>query len=297
MRIRAYAVDQQRPSMILVQASGGVAALLVFKKSTAVLGGFATQHLKVNKMTIKFKAKNDKANMAAAKALGAVDQRLRLDAIDALGVICDSLAQHHRPSFKIVGQAKITDALVDAGVIGRVDMRSNFFVKPEFIDREASWETVAADTDERNNIVSKSNTTYRTRASMMTLRYEDVASLGAYKCYFSQIVDLANVVGAFDAGAAPTVRFLSCDHKEATPERVEAFMVKLREECALAQVFMAEIAEGGLVITNCQQFLQTLNIAGIRFWNNHLVRFALLTRGDYNREETSYGCYGQHGSL
>ena len=251
----------------------------------------------MNKMTIKFKAKNHKADAAAAKALGAIDQRLRLDVVDVLGVICDSLAQHHRSSFKIVGQAKICDALVDAGVLGRVDMRSNFFVKPEFIDREAKWETFSADADERNHVVSKSNTTYRTRASMLTLRYEDVQSLGAYKCYFAQIKDLANVVGAFDEKAAPTVRFLSCDHVPASEERVEEFMKALRNECALAQVFMAEIAEGGLVVTNHQQFLQTLNIAGVRFWNNHLVRFALLTRGDYNREETSFGCYGQHGSL
>ena len=283
--------------MTLVQASGGVVAPTVSKKLTAVRSGFDTQHMKVKKMTIKFKAKNHKADTAAAKALGAVDQRLRLDVVDVLGVICDSLAQHHRPSFKILGQVKITDALVAAGVLGRVDMRSNFCVKPEFIDREASWETFAADADERNTLISKSNTAYRTRASMLTLRYEDVQSLGAYKCYFAQIKDLANVVGAFDEKAAPTGRFLQCDHVPATPERVEDFMVKLREECALAQVFMAEIAEGGLVIANCQQFIQTLNIATVRFWNNHLVRMALLTRGDYNREETSYGCFGQHGSL
>ncbi len=131
---------------------------------------------------------------------------------------------------------------------------------------------------------------------MLTLRYEDVQGLGAYKPYFAQIKDLANTIGAFDAKAAPTVRFLSCDHIPAAPERVEEFMIKLREECALAQVFMAEVSDG-LVVTNHQQFLQTLNIAGIRFWNNHLVRFALLTRSDYGREETSYGCYGQHGSL
>lgn len=283
--------------MTLVQVSGGRAASTVFRKSTAVRSGFDTQHMKVNNMTIKFKAKNHKADTAAAKALGAVDQRLRLDVVDVLGVIADALSQHHKPSFKILGQQKITDALVAGGVLGRVDMRSNFYVKPEFIDREAKWETVAADADERNTLISKSNTAYRTRASMLTLRYDDVQSLGAYKCYFAQIKDLANVVGAFDAKAAPTVRFLSCDHVPATPERVEEFMVKLREECALAQVFMAEIAGGGLVVTNHQQFLQTLNIAGVRFWNNHLVRFALLTRGDYNREETSFGNYGQNGSL
>ncbi len=253
--------------------------------------------MKVKKMTIKFKAKNHKADTAAAKALGAVDQRLRLDVVDVLGVICDGLAQHHKPSVKLLGQAKITDALVAGGVLGRVDMRSNFYVKPDFIDKEASWETVAADADERNTLISKSNTAYRTRAAMLTLRYEDVQSLGAYKCFYAQIIDLANTIGAFDAKAAPSVRFLQCDHVPATPERVEQFRIKLREECALAQVFMAEIAEGGLVVTNHQQFLQTLNIAGVRFWGNHLVRFALLTRGDYNREETSYGCYGQHGSL
>lgn len=248
-------------------------------------------------MTIHFKALNDAANMAAAKANRAIDGRLRLDAIEVVGVIADALSQHHRPSVKILGQQKITDALVDGGVLGRVSDRSQFFVKPEFIDRNAKWGTIETDADERNILISKSNTAYRTKAAMLTLRHEDVQSLGAYKCYFAQIVDLKNVVGAFDAGAAPTVRFLQCDHVPASEERVEQFMVKLREECALAQVFMAEIAEGGLVIANCQQFLQTLNIATVRFWNNHLVRFALLTRGDYNREETSYGCYGQHGSL
>lgn len=246
---------------------------------------------------LHFKPLHDAAYVAAAKASKAIDQRLSLDAIDVVGVIADALSQHHRPSFKILGKAKITDALVDGDVLGRVSDRSQFCVKPQFIDREASWATVESDADERNTLISKSNTAYRTKTSMLTLRWEDVQSLGAYKPYFAQIKDLANTIGAFDGKAAPTVRFLSCDHVPASPERVEQFMVKLREECALAQVFMAEIAEGGLVVTNHQQFLQTLNIAGVRFWGNHLVRFALLTRGDYNREEVSYGCYGQHGSL
>ena len=107
--------------MTLVQVSGGVAATTVFRKSTAVRSGFDTQHMKVKKMTIKFKAKNHKANTAAAKANRAIDGRLRLDAIEVVGVIADALSQHHKPSFKIVGQAPITDALVAAGVLGRVD--------------------------------------------------------------------------------------------------------------------------------------------------------------------------------
>jgi hypothetical protein len=48
MRIRASAVDQQKPSMTLVLGFGGRAAPTVFKKSTAVRSGFDTQLMKVN---------------------------------------------------------------------------------------------------------------------------------------------------------------------------------------------------------------------------------------------------------
>ncbi len=248
---------------------------------------------------LHFSPLNEHAHIAVKTAFEAIDKRLKLDAVDVCTVLFDAFAQHHKPSFKILGQAPITDALVKADVLGRVSDRSQFYVKDQFKPTyECAWQTkdVDADIHESCYVKSKSGTLYRTREVMLSLQWSDVGGLANYKAYFAKIVDRDSTIGAFDAGAAPSVRFLQCDHVPASPARVEAFMDFLRAEGAISQTFFAEI-DGGFVVNNCQHFLQMLNVTGIKFWNNAFVRFALLTRGDYDREETSYGVYGGHNSL
>ena len=287
--------------MTPVQGFGGVAAPTVFKRSTAVRSGYATQHLKVNKMNnLHFSPLNEHAHMAVKTAYEAIDGRLKLDAVDVCTVLFDALAQHHKPSVKLLGQAAITDALVKADVLGRVSDRSQFYVKDQYKPTyECAWQTKDADTDihPSNYVKSKSGTLYRTRSSMLTLEYADVAALANYKCWYGKIVDLEASLGAFDNGAAPSVRFTSCQHLPASPERVLEFKEFLRAEAAKNLTFYAEIAEGGLVIQNLKAFQQVLATAAIRWTNNAFVRFALLTKDEWGRSETSYGCFGQHNSL
>ena len=189
---------------------------------------------------------------------------------------------------------------MEADVLGRVSDRSQFYVKDQFKPTyQCAWQTVESDIDihESNYVKSKSGTLYRTRSGMLTLEYEDVAALANYKCWYGRIIDLEASLGAFDNGAAPSVRFTSCQHLHASPERVTEFKEFLRAEAAKNMTFYAEINNGGLVIQNLQAFQQVLATAAIRFYNNAFIRFALLTRDEWGREVTSYGCYGQSGSL
>jgi hypothetical protein len=250
--------------------------------------------------TIHFSPLNDHAHLAVKTAYEAIDGRLKLDAVDVCTVLFDALAQHHKPSFKILNQAPITDALVKAGVLGRVSDRSQFYVKEEFKPTyQCAWQTIESDIDihESNYVKSKSGTLYRTRSSMLTLEYDDVAALANYRCWFGKIVDLEASLGAFDAGAAPSVRFTSCQHLHASPERVTEFKEFLRAEAAKNMTFYAEIADGGLVIQNLQAFQQVLATAAVRFYNNAFIRFALFTKDEWGRSETSFGVYGMHNSL
>jgi hypothetical protein len=243
---------------------------------------------------------NEHAHMAVKTASEAIDKRLKLDAVDVCTVLFDALAQHHKASFKLLGQASITDALVKADVLGRVSDRSQFFVKESFKPPyEALWQTKDADSDihPSNYVKSKSMTLYRTRSSMLTLEYADVAALANYKCWYGKIVDLEASLGAFDNGAAPSVRFTSCQHVHASPERVADFKDFLRVEAAKNLTFYAEIEGGGLVIQDLRAFQQVLTTTAIRWTNNAFVRFALLTKDEWGRSETSYGCFGQDGSL
>jgi hypothetical protein len=243
---------------------------------------------------------NEHAHIAVKTAYEAIDKRLKFDAVEVCTVLFDSLAQHNMSSFKILGQAEITDALVKADVLGRVSERSQFFVKESFKPTyESQRQTKEIDEDIHPScfVKSQSGTLYRTRSSMLTLEYADVAALANYKCWYGRIVDLAESLGAFDAGAAPSVRFQSCQHLSASPERVAQFKEFLRVEAAKNLTFYAEINNGGLVIQNLGQFQQVLATAAIRWTNNAFVRFALLTKDEWGRSETSYGCYGLHGSL
>lgn len=244
--------------------------------------------------TIHFTAQNELAHAHVRNCISAIDQRLSIDTYDLIVAVADAMAQHLKPSVKILGQAKATDALVAGGVLGRVSDRSQFFVKDEFRpDYECKWATLDsdADTDERCHVRSKSGTEYRTRASALTLDKDEVASLGNFKCYFAKILDLEATCAAFDSGSAPSIRFTSCQHVP-DPVSAEKFLVRLREACAVTGTRMAEIQGGWMVITDTQRFLTTLNNATIRQWNNPNKRFALITQSDYGREVTSYGCYG-----
>ena len=131
---------------------------------------------------------------------------------------------------------------------------------------------------------------------MLTLEYSEVAALANYKCYYEKIVDLAETIGAFDAKAAPTVRFQTCEHIPASPERVQEFKDFLMEEAIKSHAFYAEISDG-LVVQNLQSFGMALTVAGIKFWNNAFVRFAVLHKDEWGRVATSYGSYGQHGTV
>ena len=240
---------------------------------------------------IKFEALNDIATSHVGKASCAIDARLKLEIMDFYPVACQAFAQSHKAVIKITGASNITDAMVKAEILGRVSMRSEFFVRPDWINREATWQTMESDEDAdiRKHPISKSNALYRTRVSAKTLRWEDVQSLGASPCQFFQIVDLENTVGAFMAGAAPSVRFTSCDHPPDVATAQE-FLKVFRHGCLMGGVGMAEL-EDGMAVSNSHQALQVLNASTIRFFNDAHKRFAVLTKDSYGREITSYGAY------
>jgi hypothetical protein len=228
----------------------------------------------------------------AARAMGEIDQRLKLDYIDVADVVAEAFAQSHKTSIKITGNAEICTALVKAGVLGRVSDRSVFSVKPDWINPEAQWETVEADPDNDVRAIprSKSGTWYRTRASALTLKHADIYALGHGPFEYGEIVDLENACGAFDAGAKPSVRFQTCDHAP-SPETAALFMDKFRSALPLAGVAFAEIADGGMIFSNAHQALITLNATTIRFWNDALKRMAFKTVDKWGRECISWGEY------
>ena len=238
---------------------------------------------------IKIRAKNDLAINAVGKALGAIDKRKRLDLSDAIDVISFSLAQAHRPSFKILGHKPITDILVAAGVLGKVNDRAEFFTKREFVDQDATFETVDSEEDFRSHPKNKSGCWFRTRESALTLEWGEIDALGNGPCQFARIVDLAETCGAFNASAAPSVRFLTCEY-EPNHETATQFMHNFQAACLFSGVGLAVISDG-LVVSNAHQALQTLNQTTIRFWNNGHRRLAFLTRDKHGRELTSWGVY------
>lgn len=240
---------------------------------------------------IKFKGLNEIAVNHMGNALRAMDQRHKFDLDVVLDVLAEAFAQSHKASIKIVGQADICDALVNAEVLSRVSMRSEFTVRPAWIEINSRWETVENDPEFRSHPRSKSHCFYRTSKSAKTLTWDDVVGLGQGPANYFEIVNFHETTGAFVAGVTPSVRFLECSH-EPDPETSEAFMKVFRGACIANGVGLAEL-ETGFIVSDAHRALGVLNATTNRFFNGSSRRYCVLTRDKYARELKSYGQY--HG--
>lgn len=237
----------------------------------------------------KFKALNDIAINHLSKALQALDQRQKLEVLVVLDVLAEAFSQSHKKSIKILGQVNITDALVKAEILGRIDMRSNFFVKADWIDTQTTWETMENDPEYRSHALTKSKCYYRNEADTKTLKVEDVAGLGNGPYQYFEIVDFYESTGAFVENDTPSVRFLECKN-EPDVETSESFMKVFKGACMANGVGMAELSKG-LVVSDAHRALGVLNATTNRFFNSANKRFCVLTRDKYGREVKSYGQY------
>jgi hypothetical protein len=239
----------------------------------------------------KFKALNEIAVNHMGKALLALDQRHKFDLDVVLDVLAEAFGQSHQSVIKILGQADICDALVKGEVLSRVSMRSEFAVRPAWIEIDATWETVDNDPDFRSPPRSKSHCFYRTADSAKTLTWDDVAGLGHGPGQYFEIVNFHETTGAFVAGVTPSVRFLDCSHAP-DPETSEAFMKVFRGAMVANGVGMAEL-QTGMVVSDAHRALGVLNATTNRFFNGSSRRYCVLTRDKFAREEKSWGQY--HG--
>lgn len=219
-----------------------------------------------------------------------VDKRLSIPQDEKLEVAAYLLAHRHRDGIHLPGHAKMTAALVSAGVIGRARAKAYFFVKPAFADlAELTFATEEAGPfpfHPRN----KSGLSFLSAAASKQVFWAEVAGLGYGTAYFIAPVDFAASVGAFRAGYTPSVNFKQCDHPE-DHEGAVALSERVLEAARLSGIPLVPIADGW-VCSDPQRALLHWHTETTRFFNKANLRFSFLTKDKYQRQEISWGTYG-----
>ena len=241
-------------------------------------------------MTYKVYPTNKAAQDAVQSVAEKVDGRLSIPQDEKLQVAAFLLAHRCQEVIHLPGHAKMTTALVSAGVIGRARGKADFFVKPEFVNLSeltfATEETGPFPFHPRN----KSGLEFFSAEASKGLLWADVAGLGYGPAYYINPVDFAASVGAFSAGYTPSVSFKQCDHPE-DHKGAEALSERVLEAARLQGIPLVKIADG-YVCGDPQRTLLHWHIETTRFFNKSNLRFSFLTKDKYQRHEISWGSYG-----
>ena len=235
---------------------------------------------------ITYKPYNKDAQDLLERAIKTIDKRLSVDADEVRDVAATLLAQSHK-TIHLPAHKKVTDALLGE-VIGRDSGKARFFVKPAYRDAEAQWTTKDEEPTFRSHPRTKGNAWLRTSEAAKTVLWEEVAGIGFTQAYYINPVDLAATVGAFRAGATPSVSFTSCDYP-ADREGALAFSQAVSEAAFSQGIPLAQIGDGW-VCADPNQALMHFHICTTRFFGRP-VRFAFTTRDKWGRQETAWGCF------
>lgn len=235
---------------------------------------------------IAFRPYNNEAHELLNHAISTVDKRQSLPDDDLRDVVATLLSQSHK-TIHLPAHKKFTDALLGE-VIGRDSGRAKFFVKPAYRDAEAQWATKHEDQNFPFAPRTKGNAWVKTAEAAKTLLWDEIAGIGFSQAYYIAPVDFAATVGAFRAGARPSVNFTACDHAEDLEGSV-AFSQAVSEAARLQGVPLVQIADGW-VCADPNRALMLFHGETTRFFNRP-VRFAFITRDKWGRQEMAWGCY------
>lgn len=236
---------------------------------------------------ITYKPNNSEAHSLLDRAIKTIDKRLSLDADEVRDVVATLLANSHK-TVHLPAHKKVTDALLGE-VIGRDSGRCSFFVKPAYFDPEAEWATKDEDQNFPFPPRTRGNAWVKTSEAAKTLQWEEVASIGFAQAYFIAPVDFAATVGAFRAGAAPSVNFTSCNHDK-DEEGAVAFSLAVSEGAKMQGIPLVQIADGW-VCADPNRALMHFHAETTRFFNKAGLRFSFITKDKWGRTETAWGAY------
>jgi hypothetical protein len=119
--------------------------------------------------------------------------------------------------------------------------------------------------------------------------WDEIAGIGFSPAYFIAPVDLEATVGAFRAGAKPSVSFTACDHPK-DPEGAVAFCQAVSEGAKMQGIPLVQVADGW-VCADPQRSLMLFHGETNRFFNSAGLRFCFVTRDRYGRQEKAWGSY------
>ncbi len=234
-----------------------------------------------------YKPNNQQAHVLLDKAIETIDKRLSLPTDEVRDVAATLLAQSHK-AIHLPAHKKVTDALL-GDVIGRDSGKARFFVKPAFHEPQAQWATKNEDRNFPFHPRTKGNAWAKTSDAAKTLLWEEIAGIGFAQAYFIAPVDFAATVGAFRAGAAPSVNFTGCDHAK-DEEGAVAFSFAVSEGAKMQGIPLVQIADGW-VCADPNRALMLFHTESTRFFNKAGLRFAFITRDKWGRQELAWGAY------
>lgn len=239
---------------------------------------------------IKLEPRNIDATNLLAQAKEKVDKRLSLDSKELDDVLCYAFANRHRDSINLVGSPKVTDALLNAGIIQRHSGKRNFTVHRDYVSHDAKWQAKTVEALFKFPLITKSGTYYTNTEDCLSLGWEDVSKINQRDAYLLKILDIEKTLAAWRDGHKPSVRFETIQYEKEDKDAAARFVAQLTSQAKLKSIPFIQI-EDGFVVADCVRALGLLDATTTRFTGDATKKFAVVTQDKHGRQAIRPGTY------